>query len=327
MYDRRSFLCRTALLALGAVLPGALRAQTPGAPGRLLYGLPAGATGHKLASGALDILAKQLNTEYQLEINEARESREASETVKGAPPDGSTLLQVQSGSMVMHPNLYSSLNYDPLNDFTPLALLGDFPYSLTLGPAVPASVVTLTHYLDWVAENPEYRDIGFSLYGSQAHLVSLVLARNKEIALRPQPYKAVKPLVHDLHTGTLAAAVTVAGNNAVLGRGQLRSLAVTGKQRLKGWPNTPTFAEEGVNGMDIIGWYGWFAPAHLPAGVAKDLRDKIRAMQATAEFARLQDELLLNQVDMEPADIRERMRQEIAVYGKMVQTYGISQIV
>ncbi|WP_263146711.1 tripartite tricarboxylate transporter substrate-binding protein [Pseudomonas sp. RIT-PI-AD] len=326
MYDRRSFLCHTALLALGAALPGALRAQTPTAPGRLLYGLPAGATGHKLASGALEILSKQLNTEYQLEIHEARNSQEASETVKGAPADGGTLLQVQSGSMVMHPNVYSSLNYDPLEDFTPLALLGDFPYSLTLGPAVPVSVVTLKHYLDWVAENPEYRDIGFSLHGSQAHLVSLVLARNKEIALRPQPYKAVKPLMHDLQTKSLAAAITVAGNNALLGGGQLRSLAVTGGQRIKGWPSTPTFAEEGVNDMDIIGWYGWFAPARLPDATAKDLRAKINAMQATAEFARLQQDLLLNQVSLEPPDIRERMRREIAIYGKMVRTYGISQI-
>ncbi|WP_311970577.1 tripartite tricarboxylate transporter substrate-binding protein [Pseudomonas baltica] len=325
MISRRSFLGSASLLAIAASLPAIVRANDT-AKGRLVFGIAPGAVGNQLAGTTLDILAKQFNTDYRLDILDARNTLQASETVKLAPADGSTLLQTQSSSMVLFPSLYRSLAYDPMKDFTPLALMGDYSFALTVGPVVPASVTTVDQYLAWVKENPDFRDIGFSVYGSQSHLISMVLGRSKEIAIRPQSYKSIPAMLGDLQGQTIAAAITVAGNTALTNAKGLRPLAVTGRERLQGWPNVPTFAESGVKDMEIQGWYAWFAPANLPATTAQQWRERLTAVQATPAYATLQQRLLLKQVSMSPEQIHARMRTEMASYAKLVESYSLSQI-
>ncbi|TRX76524.1 Bug family tripartite tricarboxylate transporter substrate binding protein [Pseudomonas mangiferae] len=324
MIDRRTFLYRTGALALGAALPPLSHAEA--ATGRLVFGIPPGALGNKLADRALEILSNRFEMDYRLDIISDRNTLEATEQVKRSPADGATLLQVQSSSMVLFPSMYRSLSYDPLEDFTPLALMGDYIYTLTLGPAVPAHINTLTGYLDWVEKNPDFRDIGYSLYGSQGHVAALVLMHSRAYALMPQPYSAVKSMAADMHNQTLAASIMVAGNNVVFGGEGFRPIAVTGSQRQEVWPDTPTFREEGLTDLDVTGWYGWFAPAGLPEATARSLREKIKGMQATPEFKEMQKHLLLSQVWLEPEQIKERMRQEISAYEQLVHGYNLSLI-
>jgi tripartite-type tricarboxylate transporter receptor subunit TctC len=325
MINRRNFLGSASLLAIAASLPGFVRANDT-AKGRLVFGISPGSVGNQLAGTTLKILAAQFNTDYQLDILDARNTLQASETVKLAPADGTILLQTQSSSMTLFPSLYRSLTYDPLKDFTPLTLMGDYSFALTVGPVVPTHVTTVDQYLAWVKENPEFRDIGFSVYGSQSHLISMVLGRSKEIAIRPQSYKSIPALLGDLHGQTIAAAITVAGNAAMTNAKGLRPLAVTGRERLQGWPNVPTFAEAGVKDMEIQGWYAWFAPANLPAATAQQWREKLAAVQATPDYAALHKRLLLKQVSMAPDQIHARMRSEMASYAKLVESYSLSQI-
>lgn len=325
MLKRRSFLCSAGVLALAAALPP-LACAAEATRGRLVFGTPPGAVGNQLADTTLNILAAQFNTQYRLDFIDGRNTLQASETVKLAPADGATLLQTQSSSMVLFPSLYRRLAYNPLTDFTPLALMGEYSFALTVGPAVPASVTTVDQYLAWVKENPDYRDIGFSVYGSQSHLLSMMLGRSKEIATRPQSYKSVSAMLGDLHSGAIAAAITVAGNAAIAKVGGLRALAVSGDERLVGWPKVPTFAQAGVKDMDIRGWYAWFAPANLPAATAQQWREKLAAVQATREYGAAQERLLLTQVSMTPEQIHARMSQEMATYARLVENYGLSQI-
>lgn len=330
MIDRRAFLSSTALMLLGAALPRSSFALTP-TGGRLVFGVPLngarGSIGHTLGNGALDILAAQFGLRYQMDVVDGRNTLQASESVKLATPDGSTLLQTQSGSMVLFPAMYKALKYDPMLDFTPLAYLGDYAYAFSVGPAVPASVTNIDQYLSWIGQNPDYRDVGFSLYGSQAHLIALMLARGKEVALRAQSYKSAGAIFNDLNSKTLAAAITVAGNVPLLGAGIARPLAVSGSQRLEAWPNVATFKEQGLKDIVIDGWYGWYAPSHTPADTVRVLTDKINAMVATAQFLALQKKLLIGPRILTPSQISQRMREEIASNQKLVASYNLSRIV
>lgn len=325
MVNRRQFLLGSSALAMGAALSSMGTAHSAPSNGRLVFGLGAGATGGLVANMALDLLDREFHTGYRLEVLDSRNTQAATEAVKVAPPDGTTLLQAQSSSMVLFPCMYRALNYDPLNDFEPLAIMGEYTYCLTVGPAVPASVTTLDGYLAWVSKNPEYRDIGSVLYGSQSHLISLMLARGKEVAIRPQSYKSPISLVNDLDNKSLAAAITLAGTKATLGK-NLRVLAVSSKERLEAWPDVPTFAEQKTPEIDITGWYGWFAPANMPVQTAKALREKIIAIQATPDYIALQKKLLLNPAAQTPAQISERMSKEIASYRALVARYGLTQL-
>jgi tripartite-type tricarboxylate transporter receptor subunit TctC len=327
MFDRRRFIKGTGALLLGAALPISAQAATAEVTRRLVFGLSSGAVGSRLAEVTLGLLARQHDLDYRLEVLDSRNTQKATETVKQAVADGTTLLQTQSSSMVLFPSIYRSLNYDPLADFTPLAMLGEYSMTLAVGPAVPASVVNLDGYLEWVSGNPDYRDVGFLLYGSQGHLISLMLARSKEIALRPQPYKSPRSLVADLDNGTLAGAILLSGGAAAAGSGKIRHLAVSSAQRMEGWPTVPTFREQGVPEIDITGWYGWFGPARMPAEIAQSLRAKLLNVQATEEYAQVQKKFLVTPMPLSPEQMTERMRQEIVTYRSMVARYGLSQMV
>lgn len=328
MLDRRSFLSSSALLLLGAALPPNSFAAAP--EGRLIWGIAPGAQrssiGNNLAVGALDILATQFNLRYQLDIVDARNTLQASETVKLAPPDGATLLQCQSGSMVLFPAMYKALKYDPLADFMPLASLGDFSYALSVGPVVPPSVTNISQYLAWVGQNPDFRDVGFSVYGSHNHLIALMIARAKEVALRAQSYKSPEAIMADLKNKQLAAAVTTAGNAPLLAASGARMLAVSSGTRLAALPDIATFKEQGLGDIVIDGWYGWFAPTRTPSATAQALIDKISAMVATSQFIELQKKLLVTPRVMTPAQITQRLKAEIASNQKLVTSYNLSQI-
>jgi tripartite-type tricarboxylate transporter receptor subunit TctC len=327
MMKRRAFVFGSAAALLAAQAMPLLAGATPPSAQRLVFGLPAGAMGTKLANGVLDILNASARSAYELQVLDARNTLQASENVKAATPDGSTLLQAQSSSMVLFPSTYRSLPYDPLTDFTPLAVMGEYAFALTLGPLVPASGTSVDGYLAWVERNPDYRDLGFALYGSQSHLMNLMLAREKEVALRPQSYKSAGAMIGDLENQTLAACICMPGNILGVGKGLSRTVAISSHERLAALPQVATFAEQGLPSLTMKGWYGWFAPARLPSVTAETLRGQIIAAQATAEYHQLQESLLLTPVNLTPAQIQARMEHELLAYQELVRSYGLSQMV
>lgn len=324
--DRRTFIQVAGTLMLGSALPAIGWAGNSAPPGRLVFGIGAGAVGTRLAEVTLQLMAREYKLDYRLEVHEQRNTQEASEVVKAAAPDGATLLQAQSASMVLLPHLYRSMNYDPIKDFIPLAVLGEYPFTLTVGPAVPARVTDIDGYVTWVNKNPDYRDLGFAVYGSQVHLISLMLARGKQIALRSLSYKSPRSLADDVEKGTLAAAIMLSGSAAATNSKSLRNLAVSSRQRLERWPQVKTFAEQGLPEINLAGWYAWFAPAHTPDAVVRSLHDKLTAIQTLPDYLALQKSVVVSPLPLTPEQIVARIHQESQSYGDLVNRYGLSQM-
>lgn len=324
MINRRTFLYGSGVTLLGAALPSL--GQERVANGALIFGQPPGSYGAKVAEGLLPMLATYAGLDYQVQYVTQRNTRAAGEAVKRARPDGKTLLQTMSASMSLFPSVYTDLPYDPLKDFTPLMVVGDFTYTLAVGPAVPPTVHTIDDYIAWVSRNPEYRDLGVALYGSPGHLAGLMLARKKDIALRIQPYMAVTAAIKDMLNKSLAASIIVTGLvTSSQAQGQLRALAVTSRTRFTKWPNVPTLGEQGVP-TDINGWIGWFAPAHLSSAVSGSLFKSIALLQSAHEFSTFQSRMLMSPVSLSSEQITERIRQEITTYRALIQEYGLSQM-
>lgn len=325
MIDRRKFVQGAGALWLGSMLPSVGHGAA-GAPGRLVLGIPAGSVGSRIADVALRLLASEYQMDYHLDVVDQRNTQEASETVKAARADGTTLLQAQSGSMVIMPSLYRKVNYDPFADFTPLAVLGEYPFTLTVGPAVPASVTDVNGYVEWVRANPEYHDLGFAIYGSQVHLITLMLARGKEIALRPLPYRSPRSLTEDIASGALAAGISLAGSGAAADNNRLRSLGISSARRVEQMPQVATFAEQGLPEINLTGWYAWYSPAHTPPAVVQSLHEKVMAIQSLPDYRKLQNSLVLSSLALTPEQIVARMRQELVTYRDLINRYGLSQM-
>lgn len=332
MIDRRRFLAGSSLL-LGASSLGLGRAfAADSATRKVVFGYPAGALGTDLGKAFIEVLAASGGPRYQFENVEGDNTRKSAQVVKAAAPDGMTLLQAQSTTMCLVPNVYKTTGYDALKDFTPLATLGQISLSLTLGPQVPSTVTTLAEFLVWLKSNPESSNIGFSIYGSEGHLATLILQESTNVPFNPQPYRGSKMMIDDLLGGTLAAGFTAAGNGGLRywsasgkwsADKKLRSIGVTTQKRLSYWKEIPSLAEQGVAGMDLSPWYAWYAPATTPAALADSARASFLAAQATPAYGKLLEQLLLNPLNDNPEQIRARITADTARYAGLVAKYGL----
>jgi tripartite-type tricarboxylate transporter receptor subunit TctC len=277
---RRQFLgAAWAAIAAGTVVETA-QAQVAGAPaGRLITGIAAAAASSVFAKEFLGLLNKVSKTRYQLETITTGGSFQAPRTVKAAAPDGLTLLHAVAAQMSVFPVTLGKLGYDPIADFTPLAMLGDYTWALTVGPLVPASVKTLDDYLGWVGDNPTWRNYGVMQFGSQGHLAGQLIARERGSAILPTTYVSTTAIIEDLKSRSLAAAFMLVGGGAnPVMDDALRPIAVLSKERWHDLPQTPTLAEQGLKQIDMTGWYGWFAPAHTPDSISAPLIEALDAV-------------------------------------------------
>lgn len=322
---RRTVVAGLGLAGLAMMTKRLAEAAVP-ATGTLVFGSPTGAIGSTLAELTLAQLRRDYRLDYSLVINNGRNSRAAIESVQHSKPDGATLLQAQSSSIVLFPSTYKALSYDPIKDLAPLTILGTYGYSLVLGAAVPSEVGTVQDYLQWVSRNPDLRDLGFTLNGSQAHLLSMMLAREGGVAVRPQGYGSANSIFNDLASGALGAAIAVNGNVPLLAKPGVRAVAVTDSQRLNTRPEIKTFAESGLPALSLTGWYGWFAPASTPTEVIAEQAVKLSQLTESDEYAKQLGSLLIERNTAKPPQIVELMRREIDQYAQLTKSYQLSMV-
>lgn len=338
-WSRRRALQALATGSLGAA-SGWAQAQANSGPGtaadsgastasdgaaRLVFGIPPGAAGTTLANGLIAEMARHWTPPIKLEHVLGREARRSAEVVKGAAPNGLTILHAQSALVSLFPLTYQRLGYAPLEDFTPLAGLAGYTFVLAVGPMVPKDVKTVDDYLRWVADNPAGRQYGVILRGSQGHLAGLALARAKDAGIQPTIYGGTTPIVRDLVAGALPAAFIVSGNRSDLfADGTLRALAVTSAEGWAPLPSVPSLAELGVEGLDLSGWYGWFGPAGMASEVSGRLVAALDTTMRSPAYAAMMDKLQFKPLLLNPDQVRERIVRELANNAKVVQQARLS---
>src|ERR1700681_4248993 len=154
--------------------------------------------------------------------------RIALEAVKSSAADGSTLLLTGSSSMAVVPHVYKKLNYDPLQDFTPVTTVCSFPFLLTVGPMVPGQVKTLADFIAWCRANPKQATYGTVGAGSLHHFIGVALSRAAGFEFVHVPYQGLAA-VQDLLAGRIAATVFPQGTTlSYVQSGELRALLTTG---------------------------------------------------------------------------------------------------
>jgi len=182
-----------------------------------------------------------------------------------AKPDGYLLMEGMIGGHVLHPAMNLSAGYTPA-DYTPIAMTQMNPNVLLVSPSSPYQ--SLQDLLDAIAENPG--ELKFSHAGAGSihyfgiHLLLKTAGLDKDSAVAI-PYKGGKKSMAgllrgeaDFHQTNLVSAIDF------IEAGKVRALAVTTSERLKAFPDVPTFAEQGFPGVDIFGWRGVIGPKGLP---------------------------------------------------------------
>jgi len=240
--------------------------------------------------------------------------------VKSAP-DGFTLSFV-SNNHVIYPSVYKSLPFDPINDITPIAIVGTTPIIVVVNPKVPANNAKELAAL--LKGKPGQLNYGSSGNGTILHLASEMFVDEAGGKANHIPYKGVGPMVTDIIGGQVdwgtAALPSVQQH---LKSGALRAIGVGSAQRVAAAPDIPTMTEQGMPGYLVEGWFAFIGPKGLPPAEVKRLHDAVVTAFAAPEVKEAMAKQG-NTINVSTPDVAaEFFRSEMAKYAKLVKKAGI----
>lgn len=189
--------------------------------------------------------------------------------VAKAAPDGYTLAVGSPGNMSVTPALNPKLSYKPQTDFVPISMGVRMPMFLVVNPSLPAT--TIQQLIALAKASPGKYTYSSGGQGSALHLAGELFNIRAGVDIRHIPYKGTAPAIADLLAGQVNMTIADASVLQHVKSGKLRALGQTTPVRAPSSPDIPTIAEGGVPGYSATNWYGFFAPAGTPAGVAQKL--------------------------------------------------------
>jgi tripartite-type tricarboxylate transporter receptor subunit TctC len=304
------------------VLMGTAQAQNyPARPIRVIVPVGPGGGFDLLARVVAPRLSDQLGQPVVVENRPGAGSLVGTEAVAKAPHDGYTLLIGGVTNMAANAGLYKSLPYDPL-DFKPISLTVNYPFCLLARKDLPQS--SLKEVIAFAKTNPGKMTYASAGVGTAQHVVGALLAHLTGTEMLHIPYKGAAAA----HTDMVAGRVDLFFNNCGVVKsfvegGQMKLLAVSGRQRTPAYPNIPTVVETGVADLQFDSWIGFFVGARTPQPIIDRLRQEVARALATPEIAeRLQrdgGELLR----MSPAESEAFLQAEVKKWRELIPKAGV----
>lgn len=321
--SRRSFI---AGIAGTSVLTGNGPVFADAWPSRatnIVVPFPAGASTDVVARLLADRLRGELGQGFIVENKTGAGGNIAATSVVRAAPDGYTLMFSSSGPLATNKLLYKTLNFDPLADFTPIALLGDVQGIVTVHPSVPAK--SFAELVAYGKANPGKLTFGSPGFGLMGHMIGELIQRKAGFQMTHVPYRGSAPLATDLLAGTVNVAVDfIPAYIPHVKSGAIRGLAVTSDQRAPQLPEVPTLSEAGLPDVNTAGWFGLVGPKGLPEAVVARLAAITRAYIESAEG---RDKLAVIGVRARSGDaaaMRTAQAMEIARWADVIKAAGIT---
>ena len=314
---------RVAAVQAAALAAADVAAQAfPSKPIRIIVGAGSGGGVDTISRIAGQKLGERWNQQVVVDDRPGAGGAVASELVAKAPADGHTLLTM-SISYAVIPASHKNLAYDPVRDFTPVAVLVNSPNILVVHPSLPARSVK--ELIALAKARPGQLTYASSGNGGAANLTleAFKLATGTDIV--HIPYKGTSPGVIDLIAGRiqLTSSAVLSAMDYVK-QGKLRALATVGAKRSIAAPELPTVAEAGVPGYAVDVWYAMFAPAATPKDTLAQLNGEIVKILYAPEM-----KTRLAVIGLEPAaesidKTTPYIRSEIAKWAKVVKAAGIT---
>ena len=260
-----------ACAVLMAVATGAAHAQYPNKPIRLIVPFAPGGSSDIVSRAFAGEMTRILGQSVVVEGKPGGAGNIAMQEVKGAAPDGYTIILGHVGTLAVNPAMFAKLPYDPVKDFVPITLLAKVP-SLLVVNSEKMNVKNLKELVEYAKKTPGALNYGSAGNGSSGHLAMAYIALTAGFTATHVPYKGTGPMMTDLLAGRLEATFTGAPPLlAHVKAGTLRPIAVGTAKRSPAMPDVPTVAEQGYPGFETSQWYGLMAPAGTPDAIIQKL--------------------------------------------------------
>ena len=306
-------------LALTAASPAQAQAW-PARPVRVIIPYPPGDTGDVIVRLISSQLAQRLGQPLVADNRAGASGQVGLELAARALPDGYTISVGQAGNVAAAPHTARKLGYDPLRDFTPIALVARNHLALAVHPSTPYR--TVPELISWAKANPGKLTFASNGEGGFPHLSFELFRVQAGFTYLHVPYKGSAPAVADLVGGQVDSAMAAYTTLAAHARaGKVRMLAITHDARMGAVPDVPTIGEF-VPGYSSHGWFGFLGPAGLPAPIVSRLNEEINRAVRLPEIADRMSTAGLDAVAESPKAFGELIRAEHAKYGKLTRAIG-----
>ena len=276
-------LLTVSLIGLGFIQAAQAQVAFPNKPIRIVVGFPAGGPLDQHARLLTDKLQGILGQPITVDYKAGAGGIVGAQDVMKAAPDGHTLMLANTGVMVINPGLYSKLPYGTLRDFVPIARTAMQPLALLVNPNVKAQ--TLPEFVTYAKANPGKVNYGSAGNGGISHLVPEMFKSETGLFMVHIPYRGSAPAFTDLIAGQVQfMAESIPQAAQYHKQGKVRALAVTSRERNPALPDVPTVMETKMaKDFDVVGFYGFLAPAGTPKPVIDKLSDAFKQVLALPE--------------------------------------------
>jgi tripartite-type tricarboxylate transporter receptor subunit TctC len=220
--------------------------------------------------------------------------------------------------------LYASLPYDTERDFAPISLIASTPYVFVVHPGMP--VQSFRELIALLKKNPGKYQYASTSPGTAQHLGAELVKRMAGVDMEHIPYKGTGAVMPDLLSGRVPMMFeNVAVMTPHVKKGSLRALAVSSARRTPLLPEVPTVAETGMGleGFEVLGWFGLYAPAGTPADIVRRLNAEVNALISQPATVQKFAELGAEPLGGTPEALAAFLRSEQDKWGKVIRDLGI----
>ncbi|MGE0559175.1 MAG: tripartite tricarboxylate transporter substrate binding protein [Burkholderiales bacterium] len=308
-------------LALAVVLAAAGTAWAqayPVKPVRIMVGYAPGGGVDTTARIMAQALGELWGSNVLVENRPGAAGNIATEATAKAAPDGYTLVLCNIGSHAITPARFAKrLTYDPVGDFAFPIKIGGIPNVFMVHPSMP--ITSLQQYIAYARRNPGKLHFGSSGVGASPHLSIELWKTISKINIVHVPYKGAAAALADAMSGHIESSVgnLAGGPLGAIKAKRVRALAVTSAVRNAQVPEVPTFAESGVPGYDVTGWYGLCTQSKVPQPILDKLAADGRKLLSGPLKKRLESQGI-SVAPATPEEFREHVKSEIAKWTKVV---------
>jgi tripartite-type tricarboxylate transporter receptor subunit TctC len=320
----RQFWFAAVTMALALMAPGApvAAAGFPDHPVRIVVPFPAGGSNDVVARFLAMKLYEVWGQQVIIDNRAGAGGNIGAEMVARSAPDGYTLLLTAPPPLVVNQSLYPHLEFDPIADFAPVALVASVQIVLAVNPEVKATDVR--GLIALAKATPGKLNFGSSGYGSTNHLAGELFKKLAGIDIVHVPYRGAAPAMNDLVSGHIPILFdNMPGVRAQVLAGAIRPIAVAGAARSPLLPEVPTMAEAGVAGFEASSWFGLVAPVKTPPEVMKALTEAVMKALRDPDLAKKLADVGAEPGTLSGSEFGAYLHAEADKWSKVVRDAGV----
>jgi tripartite-type tricarboxylate transporter receptor subunit TctC len=323
----RSFFALMALMA-PSLWPHSAAAQSaqpshwPDRPIRFIVPFQPGSSSDTIARIVGQKLGERLGQQLVIENKVGGASVVGTEAIARAEPDGYTIGLANTTTHAGTTGLGGALPFDPVKDFTPVAMIGNSPFVLLVTPGLTAR--STQELISLAKERPGTLNYASAGPGSTTHLAGALFASMAGIELTHVPYRGTGQSVLDIMEGRIEMVFgTIAPSLSYIRSGKLRALATTGEKRTAMLPELPTLAEAGLRGYEAGLWTAIVLPAGAPADIVRRLNQEVNAAVNSPELRAALDKQGVETDTGTPESLAARIKADLVKWRDVAMKAGV----